>query len=174
MTACVSLMKFFVRKYGRRCTEASSAPSNEHRSSLLGNASSLLSISCKSTSAVVAEILHTSPAATDSESGTESPSENVSRRSSVDDSGNVSQNANQNSNADETGELKPDENSSAKYYAARSSAAKNKRLSVKTLELAIDCCKKYISDLEHSDLDIHDQVTPLLTDNIYTQLQIAS
>jgi len=163
LTACISLMKFFVTKYGRRYTDTAAVPSSDHRPSLLGNASSLLSISCKSTSAVVAEILHSSLPSTDSDSSNASPKQNVSRRTSVDENGNVSPNAIDSSNVESaTTESQPNNDNADKYYATRSSTAKNKRLSVKTLELAIDCCQKFISDLEHTDLDVHDQVTYLL------------
>ena len=70
----------------------------------------------------------------------------------------MTENTNHNSNSDVAVQSKPDNDNAAKYYATRSSPAKNKRLSVKTLELAIDCCQRYINDLEHADLDVHDQV----------------
>ena len=167
LTACISLMKFFVAKYGRRYTcvdTAAVSNNNERRLSVLGNTSSLLSISCKSTSAVVAEILNSSLPATDSDSSNGTPEQNVSRRSSVDENGNATPNANCSSNIESaTTESQPNNDGADKYYATRSSTAKSKRLSVKTLELAIDCCQKFISDLEHTDLDVHDQVTYLLT-----------
>jgi len=167
LTACISLMKFFVVKYGRRytCMDTAAVPNNNERHlSVLGNTSSLLSISCKSTSAVVAEILNSSLPATDSDSSNGTPEQNVSRRSSVDENGNATPNANCSSSIESaTTELQPNNDGADKYYATRSSTAKSKRLSVKTLELAIDCCQKFISDLEHTDLDVHDQVTYLLT-----------
>ena len=84
---------------------------------------------------------------------------------SVDENQNVSANTNHNSNTETAiaAESKPDDDCAEKYYASRSSAKKNKRLSVKTIELAIDCCQKHIDDLEHGDLDVHDQVFYLLT-----------
>jgi len=80
LTACVSLMKFFVAKYGRRCTDTAPPQNNAHRLSLLDNASSLLSISCKSTSAVVAEMLNTSLPSTDSDSDSSSPREHATQQ----------------------------------------------------------------------------------------------
>ena len=158
LTACLSLMKFFVAKYGRRYIDTVVPQSNAHRLSVFGDSSSLLSGSCKSTSAVIAEVLNSSVPESDSDSG--STLENVSRRPSVDE--NTTENTNHNSNIDinsqETAEPTPENDNTAKYYATKSSAAKTKRLSVKTLEVAIDCCQKYINDIEHGDLDAHDQV----------------
>jgi len=152
-------MKYFVSKYGRRFVDTAAQQNNSNNHlSMIGNPSSLLSISCKSTSAVVAEMRNSSLPTSDSDSDSGSPKENASRRPSIDENDNVAENMNHNSNSEETEESKPDEDSTERYYATRSSATKNKRLSVKTLELAIDYCQKYISDLEHSDLDIHDQV----------------
>jgi len=156
-------MKYFVAKYGRRYTDTAAMSSNEHRLSVLGNASSLLSISCKSTSAVVAEMLNSSLPATDSDASSESPKQNVSRRPSLDENDNESPNTNHSSNIESTTtESQPNSNSADKYYAMRSISTKTKRLSVKTLELAIDCCQRFVNDLEHADLDVHDQVTYLL------------
>jgi len=73
-------MKFFVAKYGRRYTDAAPPQNSAHRLSLLGNASSLLSISCKSTSAVVAEMLNTSLPSTDSDSDSASPRDDVTQQ----------------------------------------------------------------------------------------------
>jgi len=163
LTACISLMKFFVAKYGRRYRDIVTMPSNERRLSVFGNASSLLTMSCKSTSAVVAEMLNSSLPSTDSDSSNESPKQNVSRRQSLDENGNTSPNTNYDSNVEPaTTESQPVDNSADKYYATRSSTAKNKRLSVKTLELAIDCCQQFINNLEHADLDVHEQVIYLL------------
>ena len=168
-------MKYFVAKYGRRYLDTLAAAQQNigggggHRLSLIGgaNPSSLLSMSCKSTSAVFAEILNTSAPSSDSDSDSATP-KNTSRRPSADENWNdvAADNVNHNSNSQETtDESKPpasdDDNVADKYYATRSSKTKNKRLSVKTLELAIDCCQKYISDLDHTDLDIHDQVRRL-------------
>jgi len=164
LTACVSLMKFFVAKYGRRYIDIVAMRGSERRLSVLGNASSLLSISSKSTSAVVAEMLNSSLPATDSDSSNESPKQNVSRRTSLDENGNMSSNTNRNSSTEPaTTESQLDIDSADKYYATKSSTVKNKRLSVKTLELAIDYCQKFISDLNHTDLDVHDQVIYLHT-----------
>ena len=165
-------MKFFVTKYGRRIVETVPQQNNGHRLSVIGNPSSLLTMSCKSTSAVVAEMLNSSLPSTDSDSETGSPKQNASRRSSVNKSVNVAENINHCNNNEETPDSKPDEDSAAKYYATRSSATKNKRLSVKTLQLAIDCCQKYINDLEHSDLDVHDQVCLLAFYASLNQLHI--
>jgi len=159
LTACVSLMKYFVAKYGQRYIDtAAQQNSGGHRLSVIGcNPSSLLSMPCKSTSIVFAEILHSSAPSSDSDS--RSPS--VSRRPSVDENDNVAENKNHSSNSQEmtTDDSKPlPEVSAEKYYATRSSKGKNKRLSVKTLELAITCCQRYISDLDHGDLDVHEQV----------------
>ena len=81
----------------------------------------------------------------------------------VDENDNVTENTNHNSNSDVAVESTHDQDNATKYYATRSSPAKNKRLSVKTLELAVDCCQRYINDLEHADLDVHDQVLLLST-----------
>jgi len=166
-------MKYFVTKYGRKYVETTAQQNNGHRLSVIGNPSSLLTMSCKSTSAVVAEMRNSSLPSTDSDSECGSPKQNASRRSSVDKSVNVAENTNHCSNGEETPDSKPDEDSAAKYYATRSSTTKNKRLlSVKTLQLAIDCCQKYINDLEHGDLDVHDQVCLLIYYACLNQLHI--
>ena len=108
------------------------------------------------------------PETDSSDSGEASPLANASRRPSVVENGDLSDNTNHNSNGEMAAvETKSEEDNSAKYYATRSSAAKQKRLSVKTVELAIDCCQKYINDLEHGDLDINDQVIYLLDRLLY-------
>lgn len=153
LTACLSLMKFFVAKYGRRYIDSTPQTNNAQPSSLLANPSSLLSISCKSTSAV---LLNSPVPATDSDSDSGPPTDTQL----VDENDNVSANTNHNSNmsSDVTVDAQLDSESSVKYYTTRSSTTKNRRLSVKTLELAIDHCQKFISDFEHCDLDAHEQV----------------
>jgi len=166
-------MKFFVNKYGARSMTSSAAvhQQNGHRPSLLGSAvSSLLSMSCKSTSAVVAEMRNHSQS--DSDSDAPSPRRAGSRRTSLDNSvsmtsDNVGHGGNDNNNNDadqaETEcktECKTEEDSAAAKQTSTSN--KKKRLSMKTLELAINFCQMYVSELEHCDLDVHEQVVCLL------------
>lgn len=184
LSACVGFVKHFYAKYGdsgvtakknnasskgpRRTSTTGSVPSvsptHQSKKTTDGRDMMALTMSRNSTTSAIAAVTTPSDtAASPVLSRHSSPSS--PRRTSVDSSGDRSA-APESNNAGDSATTSTGGDAAANGGSAgeevKTSVPKKKRLSVKSLELAMARCEKYLTCCEHGDLDLPVEVCHLL------------